>query len=77
MTAMARTPALPEATRVRVLSAPELPFEIGPMNGREAQESGLYRSLFHVAAGYGGLLQVLGLRTASTTSRIAAMTSSG
>ena len=54
---MARTPVLPEAVPAGTLSAlqrpsryaqqstgaldPELPFEIGPMNGRKARESGL------------------------------------
>ena len=56
---------------------PKATFKIGPRNGREARESGLWRPAVPRRRDYGAGVQVLGLRTASTTSRIAAMTSSG
>jgi hypothetical protein len=58
-------------------SRPKATCKVGPRNGRQAREGGLWRSAVPRHRDYGAGAQVLGLRTASTTSRIAAMTSSG
>ena len=56
---------------------PKHAFKMSSMNGREARESGLWWPAVPRHRDHGAGVQVLGLRTASTTSRIAAMTSSG
>jgi hypothetical protein len=56
---------------------PKRTFRVGPMNGRDARESVFASRPCSMVPGYGAGDQVLGLRTAPTTSRIAAITSSG